>query len=342
MRRRAYGWTAATLCAAVGGEALAHHSPFIFFDPSTTIEATGTVTRVHWRNPHVTFTVESEDASWEIEANSVSILRRMDLTADVVQVGDTVTVAGWPPKQAEHSMFLTNMLIGGGPEIIFWPGTPPRWSDNTAGTSQTWMVTEADLTADAPEGIFRVWSTTLAYGPENFLFEGFDFPLTDAAQAARAAYDLADSPILGSCVHKGMPTIMEQPYPMALVPGDGVIYLRMEEGDAVRTIDMAPGASPARAPSPMGHSVGRWEGETLAVTTTASTWPHIDMTGVPNTEDTVMVERFTPSADGRRLDYTLTLTNPAIFTAPPTFTKHWLWLSEATVEPYACEVEADR
>ena len=206
----------------------------------------------------MTFTVQSEDASWEIEANSVSILRRMDLTADVVQVGDTVTVAGWPPKQAEHSMFLTNMLIGGGPEIIFWPGTPPRWSEDTAGTSATWMVTEADLPADAPDGIFRVWSTTLAYGPENFLFEGFDFPLTDTAQAARAGYDLTDSPILGSCVHKGMPTIMEQPYPMALVPGDGVIYLRMEEGDAVRTIHMTPGDPPPahRPHGPLGRSMG--------------------------------------------------------------------------------------
>ena len=319
--------------------AFGHHSPFIFFDPSTTIEAEGTVTRVHWRNPHVMFTVDAGGTSWEIEANSVSILRRMDLGPEAVQVGDTVTVAGWPPKQGENKMFLTNMLVGGGPEIIFWPGTPPRWSEDTEGSSETWMVTETDLTDEAPSDIFRVWSTTLAFGPENFLFEGFDFPLTESANSARAAYDISDSPILGSCVHKGMPTIMEQPYPMEIIQGDGVIYLKMEEGDALREIDMTPGASPAGEPSLMGNSVGRWEGDTLAVMTTGSTWPYVDMTGVPNNEHTVIVERFTPSEDGKRLDYTMRITNPAIFTEPPTFSKHWLWLPDATVEPYDCEID---
>jgi len=299
------------------------------------------VTEVQWRNPHVVFAVEVDGTSWEIEANSVSILRRMDLTRDAVQVGDTVTVAGWPPKQGGSRMFLTNMLIGGGPEIIFWPGTPPRWSEETEGNSETWMVTESDLTGHAPDDIFHVWSTTLAFGPENLLFEGYDFPLTETAAATRADYDIFASPILGSCIHKGMPTIMEQPYPMELVQDDGVIYLKMEEGDAVREFNMTPGASPSGEPSLMGNSVGRWEGDTLAVMTSGSAWPYIDMTGVPNSEHTVMVERFVPSADGKRLDYTMTITNPGIFTASPTFSKYWLWLPDATVEAYECEADAE-
>ena len=89
------------------------------------------------------------------------------------------------------------------------------------------------------------------------LFEGVRFQLTESAQAARDAYDLYSNPILGTCTAKGMPTIMEQPYPMELVEGDGVIYLKMEEGDSVREIYMT-GESPLNTPSPLGTSVGHW------------------------------------------------------------------------------------
>ncbi len=316
----------------------AHHSPFIYFDPATTVEAEGVVTEVNWRNPHVSFELSADGVSWEVEANSVSILRRMDLDRDAVQVGDVVTVAGWPPKDGGTEIFLTNMLIEGGSEIIFWPGTPPRWSpEDTEGRSDTWLASAADFAGEeAPDSIFHVWSTSLAGGPNAMLFEGFNFQLTESAQAARDAYDIYSNPIIGTCTPKGMPTIMEQPYPMEFVEGDGVIYLKMEEGDTVREIHMAE-ELPEGGSSRLGTSVGRWEGDTLVVETTGSTWPYTDMTGVPSSEDSHMMERFAPSDDSRRLDYTMTVTNPEIFAEPVTFNKFWLWIPGASVEPYECE-----
>ncbi len=326
---------ASVACAPCIGAA--HHSPFIFFDPGTTVEAEGVVTGVNWRNPHVSFELTADGVSWEVEANAVSILRRMDLDSDSVRVGDTVTVAGWPPKDGGTRIFLTNMAISGGSEIIMWPGTPPRWSpEDTEGTSATWLASAADFAGEeAPEDIFHVWSTSLAGGPDAMLFEGVRFQLTESAQAVRDAYDLYSSPILGTCTAKGMPTIMEQPYPMEFMEGDGVIYLNMEEGDTVREIRMT-GEPPTGTPSTLGNSVGRWENGTLVVETTGATWPYTDMTGVPNSEDSVMVETFAPSDDGRRLDYTMTVSNPAIFAESVTFNKYWLWIPGASVEPYEC------
>ena len=331
---------ASIACAA--GIAAAHHSPFIYFDPAQTVEAEGVVTAVNWRNPHVTFELSADGVSWEVEANSVSILRRMDLDADAVQVGAAVTVAGWPPKNGGTRIFLTNILIEDSSEIIMWPGTPPRWSsEDTAGSSDVWLASTSDFEdEDAPEDIFHVWSTSLAGGPDAMIFEGATFPLTESAQAARAGYDLYSNPIIGTCTAKGMPTIMEQPYPMEFTQGDGVVYLKLEEGDTVREIRMGAELS-APEPSRLGTSVGRWEGDTLVVETTGSTWPYTDMTGVPNSEESVFVERFTPSEDGRRLDYEMTATNPKIFTEPITFNKYWLWIPGATVEPYECLVEAE-
>ena len=332
----------AALIVCIPALAGAHHSPFIYFDASRTVEAEGVVTAVNWRNPHATFELTADGVSWEVEANAISILRRMDLDADSVRVGDVVTVAGWPPRDGSTRIFLTNMLIEGRSEIILWPGGQRRWStEDTAGSSAVWLASEADFAdEDAPDDIFHVWSTSLADVPDALIFDGAVFPLTEAAQAARAGYDMYGNPIIGTCIAKGMPTIMEQPYPMEFEQGDGVIYLRMEEGDIVREIHM--GAELANVePSLLGTSVGRWDGDTLVVETTGSTWPYTDMTGVPNSEDSVFEERFTPSNDGRRLDYEMTLTNPEIFTEPVTLDKNWLWIPGATVDPYECLVEAD-
>ena len=51
-----------------------------------------------------------------------------------------------------------------------------------------------------------------------------------------------------------------------------------------------------------------------------------------------IVERFTPSVDGSRLDYEMTVTDPATFTRPVVLSQHWLWLPSVTLLPYECTV----
>ena len=330
---------------AVPSAALAHHSPFLYFDPSMSIFVEGEISHLKWRNPHVEFKLVAKDDSgndviWTLETHSVSILRRMDLSREVINVGDKVQVVGWPAKRGGEEIFITNMLLPDGREIVFDPGSKPQWSKDVAGDSARWMVTEESLgdSGDEAEDIFHVWSTSLVRGDGNFLYENFDFPLTGKAAAARAEFDMYTHPIIGTCVFKGMPTIMEQPYPMQFAKSHNLILMHMEEGDTVRVFDMTPGAKIGNAePTKLGHSVGRWEGTTLVVTTTGSNWPLVDLTGIPNTVDAIYLERFTPSANGKRLDYTLTITDPEIFTTPPTFSKSWLWVPGERVEPYNCE-----
>jgi hypothetical protein len=50
------------------------------------------------------------------------------------------------------------------------------------------------------------------------------------------------------------------------------------------------------------------------VTTTGITWRHFNTVGIPLGTKTEIVERFTPTADGSRLDYSITVTDPEIFT----------------------------
>ena len=82
-----------------------------------------------------------------------------------------------------------------------------------------------------------------------------------------------------------------------------------------------------------------WDGGTLVVTTTSVNWPHFDTVGIPLSEAVEILERFTSSEDGSRLDYGMTVTDPATFTEPVSLEKYWLWLPDIEVGRYECTVE---
>lgn len=326
------------------GTASAHHSTVAFYDSATVTELEGEIVRFVWANPHVRFTIRVRDSRgqeelWDIETNSVSILGRMGLSANIVKVGDRVKVAGNPAKNSQRAMFAEHLLLRDGREIVLAARRKPRWSDRTVGTSGPWLA-DTGNTSDPQRGIFRVWSRTNSSSP---LFPGRDpglalktYPLTERARAAFLAFDpIKDSP-LRDCTPKGMPTIMSNPYPLEFVKQGDNILLRMEEYDTLRTIHMNTEAPRVPPRSPVGYSVGRWDGTTLVVTTKGISWTHFDQFGVPLSERTEIVELFTPSADGSRLDYRMTVTDPLTFTEPVVLQKFWIWLPEAEVRPYKC------
>lgn len=321
----------------------AHHSPFLYFNPAETVVVEGEIIGHKWRNPHAEFMLLVEDASgnkveWVLETHSVSILSRMNLSKDDVKIGEKVRVAGWPSQRGGHELFITNMLMPDGEEVVFDAGSKPIWSDERVGDGSSWLITEDGITANIYSDIFHVWSTSLVGGDGNLLFENYDFKLTNSAAKARDEFDMFNHPIIGTCVIKGMPTIMEQPYPMQFAKGHDVIIMHMEEGNVVRTFDMSEEADYSAAePTTLGHSTGVWDNGNLIVKTIKANWQWVDLTGVPNSPDSVITETFTPTKDGRRLDYKMVIDNPNVFSESPTFSKSWLAVSGERVSPYNCE-----
>jgi hypothetical protein len=328
----------ALVASASGPPALAHHSVAAWFD--TTVEMTeveGVVTDLRWQNPHVVFTLRVDDAPWSIETLSISGISRWGITRDLISVGDRLRVAGNPARRESNSLFVRNILLPTGREIVL--GGNARWAPNDSlRGSELLQAREGD--ASRPDlGLFRTWSTG---GVNGVLFPeavtaNFDFsryPLTPAARAALDAFDFAADDPTKDCAPKGMPTIMEQPYPMEIVDRGDTIELLLEEYDTRRVVHMRPTGT--SVPAPLGVSVGRWEGTTLAVVTTRSSWGHFDSVGIPLSIDAVLVERFTPSADGAQLDYRLTVTDAATFTAPVELRKTWIWRPEVTRGAYEC------
>jgi hypothetical protein len=326
--------------ALLAAPACAHHATAPAYDQSRVVEIAGEITEVRWRNPHIQLTLRAtgdggDGATWDLQTNSVSIVSRFGLSADLVTPGTPVRVAGNPGRRAEHSLWLTNVLLADGREILFGANYLPRWSEATIGADTRGAIT-ADPTGEL--GLFRVWTSL---GGGSALWNS-SYPLRPEAAAARAQYDpVRDDPTL-NCVPKGMPLIMEQPYPMQFVDRGDEILLRLEEYDTVRHIAMTEADDVrSRGPSRLGNSIGRWDGDVLVVETTGIDYPYFDKTGIRQSSAVRTEERFTLTPDGSRLDYEMTVTDPATFTEPVILTKSWVWRPNDGVRPYDCTV-ADR
>lgn len=312
----------------------AHHSTALVYNrDGALIEVEGVITGVAWVNPHVRFELRGTGADgverlWEIESNSVSTVSRFGLTADLVAEGTRVKVAGNGGRQANDVLWLTNMLLPSGQEILFGAAVRPRWSEQTIGRD----IRSAVAVDSQNLGIFRVW-TNLTNPPT---FWGANLPLTQQAISVRAAFNpLTDDPTM-NCAPKGMPYIMEQPYPIEFVRDGGDILLRMEEYDTVRRIRMAAPTPTGTSATLLGDSFGRWDGETLVVTTTNIGYRWFNGTGIPLGPGAAIEERFMLNGDGSRLDYTMTVADSATFTQPVTLRKAWEWRPGEQVRPYEC------
>jgi hypothetical protein len=314
--------------------AAAHHSTGPVYDRGQIVEVEGEITEMSWTNPHIRFAIDAVDArgerqNLEIETNSVSIVSRFGLTAELVNPGTRVKIAGNPTHAEGEGMWLTNMLLPNGQEILFGARYEARWSDKTIGEDIRGQVT-ADPNGEL--GIFRVWTSG---GGAGGAFWPTDYPLTEAAAAARAKHDLVRNDPTANCVPKGLPYIMEQPYPMQIVDETGVITLRLEEYDSVRRVNMS-ADSIERPTDRLGHSVGRWDGDTLVINTTDIDYPFFNNLGIPQSAASEIEERFWLNDDGSRLNYEMTVTDPVNFTGPVTMTRFWVWRPGEEVRPYNC------
>ncbi len=350
LRRRDFIRLTASAAVALGlisqpPAALSHHSPNVHFDRTETVEFTGELTQITWRNPHVLMSVRTtndngEHVVWNLEYLAPSFLSRQGISKELFTTGDIVRVAGFRGRTNPTALFATNILAADGREIFDFQFVESRFTEDIVGvTYREYQEARKRALPESADGIFRVWTTDVSViGPDRTLWKD-TYPLTEQARAAHASWDrVADNPYI-RC-ENGMPAIMDQFYAMEFVAEGEDILLHLEELDMVRTIYMTDGP---RDPSPsvLGYSVGRWDGESLVVTTTRINWPWFDQTGVGQTQAIELVERFTPSENGLRLNYSVTATDPATFTEPVVLTRDWIWLPGEMIQPYDCTVNED-
>lgn len=118
-----------------------------------------------------------------------------------------------------------------------------------------------------------------------------------------------------SCYMPGVPRATYMPYPFQVIQSTDKIMMVYEYASSQRTIHMTEvKASPVD--TWMGHSIGRWDDDTLVVDVTAfndKTW--FDRAGNFHSEELHVVERYTPSSP-HHLQYEVTIEDPKVFTRP--------------------------
>ncbi len=90
-------------------------------------------------------------------------------------------------------------------------------------------------------------------------------------------------------------------------------------------------------PSYYGHSVGRWEGDTLVIDSVGYNerfW--MDRGQSPHTEDLHMVERLTRTGLND-MTYEITIEDPNVYTAPWTATLEMRWIAGEELFEYICQ-----
>jgi hypothetical protein len=125
-----------------------------------------------------------------------------------------------------------------------------------------------------------------------------------AALAAAATWKPQDDMAISRvCVPPSIVYSMQGPFPMEIHQASELIVMRLEYYDLVRVIFMdGRGHLPASAPhTKVGHSIGRWDGDTLVVDTTHLSESTITNNGLNHSDRVRMVERFWLSADGKAL-----------------------------------------
>jgi hypothetical protein len=147
----------------------------------------------------------------------------------------------------------------------------------------------------------------------------------------------------GYCYPPSGPRLMTTPFPMEIIqlPHQERIVMIYEGGTHIwRVIYMDGRPHPvgdALNPTWLGHSVGRWDGDTLVVEAVGfneKTW--IDMVGDPHTDELKVTERFTRT-DEYTLHYEATLDDPGAYTEPWTIAFDIMWEPNGEIQEYICQ-----
>lgn len=287
----------------------------------------GELIDVFWRFPHVRFGLSVRDGTgeetiWELEWGIPNVLEGDGITEDLFAVGDQIKAAGHVSLRDNRSLGLLHILLPDGKE--FAPaGRALLWSsERFEAVAQPLDPARIEADRQRAEGIFRVWSSTQLPTRVDAA-HNFDHLLTLEGQAALADWDYTKHPVL-ECVPRGMPARMLAG-PIEFLNQVDRIEIKSIWWGGARVIHLGVDEVPARTePSRLGYSRGHFDTGALVVETTHVDWPYFDRRGTPQSNQVEYLERFEMS-DENNMVYTLTATDPVMFTEPVTVRTEWIW-----------------
>jgi len=193
------------------------------------------------------------------------------------------------------------------------------------------LLPKASVAAD--EDLSGAWNS------ETWSTEGWptDPPFTPAGRAAQDAYEAnpLNDPVL-NCVQQAVGRAISAPFPHEVILQDHRVTFLYENFHQVRRVWLDGRGHPDDSyPTLMGHSIGRWEGDTLVVDTRNVEAGYIRPQGLPHTENLHVIERYTALDGGARKQLEITIDDPEYYREPWTVTKIYARFDEEILD-YVC------
>ena len=308
-----------TLAWLASWPAQAHHSVAAEFDVSKQAELSGVITHVWFANPHVRYqlTVTSADgtsAEWELQGGNITGLLRVGWTEDSLRVGDRVTASGDLGWNGAQKLRIREVVTADGRVVP--PRNRPREDRDKIDASADRDYTYHPGTNQYPIDITGPWRNTYKWHVTVDDLDPKPTPFTPEGKKLFAATQPWHDYAL-RCVAMGLPRVFGAPYNMDIVDAGSHYLMVYLEHNTPRRVWMDGRTAPADTPAtPMGFSVGKWEGEVLVIETTHLSPGWLDGSGLPMSgEGTRIVERYEWSADRLSMDRTMTIYDP-YYTAP--------------------------
>jgi hypothetical protein len=323
-------------CALVPVAALAHHSR-ANYDMTKEIVVEGTVAELAWTNPHISMTLETqspggEQARQEIELSSVSEALALGLKKEAIEPGARVVVRAHPGRS------------GPGAKAA---GLDVRTSDGTVYPLNIDARLAVLPAAQPASSIAGHWAPTLESYP-GLAAIARPMQVSEAGRAAAAEARRASAGTGGALPCEPFPPPFLSLFPdlRTIEVNDATVVMRFEGAIGVpmeRVVQLNQEGHPAGVtPSLMGHSIGRWEGQTLVIDTVGFTPHRFGVLTFPSGPNKHLVERLTLTKDRLQLEYALTLEDPNVLAAPFFFTAIWNHRPDLQFSGVACDPEVAR
>ena len=103
------------------GAAYAHHGT-ANYDTNKTVTVKGTVTDFQFVNPHVIIVMDvkgddGKTTSWQGELTSPNRLTRLGWSKNVIKLGDTLTIGGYPTKSGSPEIWIQKVTLANGDDL---------------------------------------------------------------------------------------------------------------------------------------------------------------------------------------------------------------------------------
>jgi hypothetical protein len=284
---------------------------------------------------------ESVTLNWAVENP-----RSVTITPEIGRAAPRGPLKVTPKATTTYTLTVTGVDPKGA------PGSPPLTTTRSvtvtvAGTKPVEAAASADIaravprTADGKPDLSGVYGYGAAPGRGGPPPAPGALPTTPTLkdQKYRVVRGPEDTGLYSSCRPPGVPQTFFVPYYTQIIQGPNHVVILHEYLTLPRVILLNQEHPADPDPFYMGHSVGKWDGDTLVVDSIG--FKESEVNGFKTTESLHLVERFRRPAYGT-LEYEVVIEDPNVFTGPWRIARTFPFLPEhKRVDEFFCENNRD-